>query len=99
MLTGRRAAYAVSAAIAVALALFLFNRPAEQEQVSRFGQYRGYSEAAYDGASRKSFYLRMADGTRLAYELILPTKEGKAASVSGRASGDTGAAVTDTVAT
>ena len=80
MLTGRRAAYALSAAIAVALALFLFNRPAEQEQVSRFGQYRGYSEAAYDGTRRKSFYLRMADGTRLAYELILPTKEGKAAS-------------------
>ncbi|HWP12005.1 MAG TPA: CocE/NonD family hydrolase, partial [Ramlibacter sp.] len=79
MPSGRTTAYAVVVAIAVALTLFLFARP-EREQVSKFGEYRGYSQAAYDGTRRSSDYLTMADGTRLAYELILPTSKGEVAS-------------------
>jgi putative CocE/NonD family hydrolase len=41
-----------------------------------FGRYQGYSEATYDGNERRSDYLALSDGTRLAYDLILPTKDG-----------------------
>jgi uncharacterized protein len=40
---------------------------AGQEKVSEFGRYRGYSEASYDGVRRTSDYLRLSNGTRLAY--------------------------------
>jgi putative CocE/NonD family hydrolase len=40
------------------------------------GEYQGYSEAIYDGNERRSDYLMLSDGTRLAYDLILPTKDG-----------------------
>jgi putative CocE/NonD family hydrolase len=49
---------------------------AGREKVSRFGQYCGYSEASYDGYQRRSEYLALEDGTRLAYDLLLPTKDG-----------------------
>jgi uncharacterized protein len=49
------------------------------EKVSEFGRYKGYSEAAYDGSQRSSDYLALSDGTRLAYDLFLPTKKGIAA--------------------
>ena len=45
-----------------------------------FGRYQGYSEAKYDGNERRSDYLTLSDGTRLAFDLILPTKDGKPAS-------------------
>jgi hypothetical protein len=51
-------------------------RQAGHKQVSRFGQYRGYSQAIYDGYERRSQYLALGDGTRLAYDLLLPTKDG-----------------------
>jgi hypothetical protein len=44
--------------------------------VSEFGKYQGYSEAVYDGTSRTSEYLTLSDGTRLAYDLIMPTEDG-----------------------
>ena len=44
--------------------------------ISSFGKYQGYSEPVYDGSKRTSDYLRLSDGTRLAYDLILPTKDG-----------------------
>jgi len=47
-----------------------------QEKVSVFGKYEGYSEAIYDGARRTSDYLLLSNGTRLAYDLILPVKKG-----------------------
>ncbi len=47
-----------------------------QEKVSEFGMYHGYTEDMYDGWKRTSEYLTMADGTRLAYDLFLPTKNG-----------------------
>jgi putative CocE/NonD family hydrolase len=65
----------VVAAVAVAL-FFLYNRRSGPKKVSRFGQYRGYSEAIYDGYVRRSDYLTLADGTKLAYDVLLPTKNG-----------------------
>jgi predicted acyl esterase len=44
-------------------------------KVSRFGQYRGYSEAIYDGYERHSQYLTLHDGTQAAYDLYLPTRD------------------------
>jgi putative CocE/NonD family hydrolase len=58
---------------------FFFHKPAKAEaleKVSEFGRYQGYSEEAYDGAQRTSDFLTLADGTRLAYDLFLPTKKG-----------------------
>jgi uncharacterized protein len=58
---------------------FVFHRQAKAEaaeKVSEFGNYQGYSEAIYDGSKRSSDYLALPDGTRLAYDLFLPTKDG-----------------------
>jgi hypothetical protein len=58
-------------------ALFLFHKSqAGQRKVSEFGKYQGYSEALFDGSKRISEYLTLSNGTRLAYDLILPTKGG-----------------------
>ncbi len=51
-------------------------RKVGSEMISTFGKYQGYSEAAYDGSKRTSAYLTLSDGTRLAYDLIIPTKKG-----------------------
>jgi putative CocE/NonD family hydrolase len=56
----------------------LYKRSVAQEKVSAFGKYEGYSEAMYDGGRRTSDYLTLSNGTRLAYDLILPTKKGVA---------------------
>jgi putative CocE/NonD family hydrolase len=47
----------------------------KDEKISELGQYQGYSEKSFDGHIRRSEYLPLADGTRLAYDLILPTKD------------------------
>jgi putative CocE/NonD family hydrolase len=49
-------------------------------RVSRFGEYRGYSKPVYDGWKRSSFYIPARDGTRLAVDLFLPTRDGRIAS-------------------
>lgn len=49
---------------------------ADDSLISAFGKYQGYSKAVYDGAQRTSTYLRLSDGTQLAYDLILPTLKG-----------------------
>jgi uncharacterized protein len=46
------------------------------QKISELGRYQGYSEAIYNGAQRTSDYLTLSDGTRLAYDLFLPTKKG-----------------------
>ncbi|HEY6102744.1 MAG TPA: CocE/NonD family hydrolase, partial [bacterium] len=51
-------------------------RRSNREAVSEFGRYRGYTRQAYDGSRRISHYLTLANGTRLAYDLYLPTKDG-----------------------
>jgi putative CocE/NonD family hydrolase len=48
----------------------------DQPKVSALGAYRGYSEQEYDGFKRASDFLALASGTRLAYDLYLPTKKG-----------------------
>ncbi|MGD9092453.1 MAG: CocE/NonD family hydrolase, partial [Anaerolineales bacterium] len=54
----------------------IFSKITFREKVSQFGQYKGYSEALYNGYKRRSQYLALDDGTRLAYDLLLPTKDG-----------------------
>ena len=54
----------------------LYKRSVAQERVSEFGKYQGYGKASYNGSRRTSDYLTLSNGTRLAYDLILPTKEG-----------------------
>jgi len=69
----------LAAVLAVAIFL-LYRSQTYQEKVSTFGRYHGYSEARYDGFQCASDYLTLADGTRLAYDLILPSKHGVPAS-------------------
>jgi len=69
---------AVLIAVVLLLSLLAFtrNRKARNQVISAFGQYQGYSEAIYDGWKRTSDYLPLSDGTQLAYDLFLPTKDG-----------------------
>jgi uncharacterized protein len=66
------------AVIMLVLALLIVNRlnVNGQTMVSEFSKYQGYSEPVYDGTQRTSDYLTLSDGTRLAYDLIIPTKKG-----------------------
>jgi len=54
----------------------LYKRSLAQDKVSELGRYKGYSKAIYDGAARSSDYLSLKNGTKLAYDLILPTRKG-----------------------
>lgn len=45
-------------------------------KVSRFGEYQGYSEPTYDGYVRRSNYLTLSEGTKQAYDVLLPTRKG-----------------------
>ena len=65
--------------ILLTMLYFVFLRPAKaetSEKVSEFGQYQGYSANTYDGYRRTSDFLKLSDGKRLAYDLILPTRKG-----------------------
>ena len=66
--------------VAVVLLLIVLiaigQRKTSKTMISEFGKYQGYSEAIYDGAHRTSDYLSLSDGTRLAYDLIIPTQKG-----------------------
>jgi uncharacterized protein len=64
--------------VGLLLALFFAFRAKSsgQRKISAFGQYQGYSEPVYDGSKRTSDYLTLSDGTRLAYDLIIPTQKG-----------------------
>ena len=54
---------------------YAFSRSPKNEKISELGRYQGYSEKIYDSHIRRSSYLTLADGTRLAYDLILPAKD------------------------
>lgn len=56
--------------------------PQEVIQVSKFGEYNGYSQEVYDSWVRRSLYLTMRDGVRLAADVILPAKNGEVAQES-----------------
>lgn len=64
-------------AILLLIALIVINqRKNGNTMISEFGKYQGYSKALYDGSQRTSDYLMLSNGTRLAYDLILPTQKG-----------------------
>ncbi|MFC2004818.1 CocE/NonD family hydrolase [Chloroflexota bacterium] len=68
------------AAILLLVMLFvIFPKQAPPGKISEFGKYNGYTEDMYNGWNRTSEYLTMSDGTRLAYDLFLPTKDGVSA--------------------
>jgi len=73
--------YILAAVILLLIILFFVLRPRQesQEKVSEFGQYHGFTTEEYDSYERISKYLTMDDGTRLAYDLYLPTKDKVAA--------------------
>lgn len=49
----------------------------EQERISSFGKYQGYSQEKYDSWVRFSQYLTMRDGTKIAIDIIRPAVDGK----------------------
>jgi putative CocE/NonD family hydrolase len=49
----------------------------DKSRISSFGEYRGFSEAVFDTYLRSSGYLALPEGTRLAYDLLLPASRGK----------------------
>ena len=48
-------------------------RPSSSEQISKPGQYQGYSQPLFDGWQRTSQYIPMRDGTRIAIDVLRPT--------------------------
>ncbi len=52
-------------------------RADEIDRVSRFGEYRGYSTPSYDGRNLTSLYVTVRDGTKLAVDIVRPTRNGK----------------------
>jgi putative CocE/NonD family hydrolase len=51
----------------------------EAERVSKFGEYKGYSEDVYDSWVRTSQYLTMRDGIKIAIDIIRPAMNGEVA--------------------
>mgnify|MGYP001569694779 CR=1 FL=1 len=72
--------YLIIGVILVIALFLLYKKLAGQAKVSEFGKYQGYSKEIYGGNKRISDYLTLSNGTRLAYDLILPTKKGVPAS-------------------
>ncbi len=54
----------------------LLSQEVEKEKISRFGEYKGYSEIVYDSWLRSSRYLTMRDGVKLAIDILRPAKNG-----------------------
>jgi putative CocE/NonD family hydrolase len=54
------------------------NLPAQEaEKVSKFGEYKGYSEEIYDSSVRTSLYLTMRDGIKIAIDIVRPAIDEK----------------------
>jgi len=51
-----------------------------REQVSSFGEYRGYSEPRFDSFVRESMYVPVGDDTRIAVDIFRPAVAGEATS-------------------
>lgn len=66
----------LAAVLLLSILAYTSNRKEQNQMISEFGKYQGYSEAVYDGSQRTSDYLTLSDGTRLAYDLIIPTRKG-----------------------
>ena len=54
-------------------------RRGRTRRVSKLGEYEGYSEARFDSYVRRSDYLTLSGGTKLAYDVLLPTRKGTVA--------------------
>jgi putative CocE/NonD family hydrolase len=67
--------YALIAVVLVVTVFLVYKSQTRQAKVSEFGKYEGYSERIYDGSKRVSDYLTLSNETKLAYDLILPTKK------------------------
>ena len=61
---------------AALVALFLVVGNAQEAQVSKLGQYKGYTEPIYDQWVRTSQYVTVWDGTRLAVDILRPARGG-----------------------
>jgi len=66
----------VALSLLCGLAVQCSSNPPESRRVSAFGRYEGYSEAHFDGWNRRSVYVAMPDGVRIAVDLYLPTAGG-----------------------
>lgn len=51
--------------------------PAQEERVSSFREYKGYSKEVYTEWQRSSVYITTRDGTRLAADIFRPSVSGK----------------------
>ena len=64
--------------ILCSLLLFSGNVQAQEtERISRFGEYKGFSEEIYDSSVRTSQYLTMRDGIKIAIDIVRPAKADK----------------------
>ena len=63
------------AAIMALVTLLFYHGRGPATPASAFGHYHSFADAGYDGTKRVSAYLTLGDGTRLAYDLILPTRK------------------------
>lgn len=68
------------AVVLVITVWMLYQNQARRVKVSEFGKYQGYSRIIYVGHKRISDYVTLSDSTRVAYDLIPPTKGGVPAS-------------------
>lgn len=64
----------------IMLCLFLIgcSRSQQNERISAFGKYKGYSTQRYNDYIKTSDYIRIPDGTRLAFDLFLPAVKDEA---------------------
>lgn len=74
--TSEKAAGALILLVLLTGVFLIHKRTFVQEIVSTLGKYEGYGKAVYDGSRRTSDYLALSNGTRLAYDVILPTQKG-----------------------
>ena len=63
--------------LSITFALTGYLQAQETEKVSRFGEYKGYSEEIYDSSVRSSQYLTMRDGIKIAIDIVRPAKADK----------------------
>jgi putative CocE/NonD family hydrolase len=73
---GRIVVFGLAALLLLFILVTIQQRRDQHTMVSTFGKYQGYSVASYNGTQRTSDYLTLSDGTRLAYDLIIPTSKG-----------------------
>jgi putative CocE/NonD family hydrolase len=77
--TGRVALLSLVPVVVMVTLFSLYKRASRPKMMSQLGEYWGYSAVVYDSNERRSAYMTLKDGTQLAYDLILPTKDGVSA--------------------